>query len=181
MPYLPNVIGTAEFAALRDANLQRKCQEIAARLDYYGSRQEKIDRRNASVRKQIKEIQRIWDDIQMCRKRSEVIAYLDAILRIYKKASRKNRTGLLISVAREWLDGNADEEIDVFRALVRATADPKQIDCKRESKYVRVLRYAARHKRDDVKFSDFMTDRGGINGICRLYASSMRRAVRSRQ
>jgi hypothetical protein len=52
---------------------------------------------------------------------------------------------------------------DPFASVIRCTSDPAKADNRTRSKWSRVLRYAAEHKRDDEPLDQFIRRKGGIN------------------
>jgi hypothetical protein len=171
----------ADPGAEQAAQHFRRLNAVLAKIRYEGSKQQRIDRRNRALDRELNELDDVWRDISASRKRTAIYRYLAAVLQTYRRAKARGRTADLIRNARQFSDKPIDPGADAFTIIVRATARRRRPDAKQISKLVRVLRYSASFKKAGISLQRFARERGGINGICRLYTSRLGRGKAKRK
>jgi hypothetical protein len=120
-----------------------------------------------------------WDEFQTSRKRDAVYGFLAAVFHAVQELGalgpirKRARRGLRRLGLRLRKSG------DIFAAVIRHAAGDA-IDSKEASRLSRVLRYAARYKRNE-SLKAFIKKRGGLNGVAARYAARLGRGRKATQ
>jgi hypothetical protein len=118
-----------------------------------------------------------WDRATEDRYRDSIYAYLKAVYSLVRRCERGGKAKELLSAAVKTAGLSADENTEVFAAVIRATCDDK-LDQKMVSKYSRALRYAAHQDQPPRMLIEFIKRRGGINAVADRYAKRLGRKAK---
>jgi hypothetical protein len=120
-----------------------------------------------------------WDRSTENRYRDSIYVYLKAVYALVRRCKREGNAKELLCTAIRIAGLAADEDADLFAAVIRATCDDK-LDQKMVSKYSRALRYAAHRDRPPRMLIEFIKRRGGINAVAERYARKMGRGGKAK-
>ena len=104
-----------------------------------------------------------WEGCQSCRDRNAIYGYLTAVFDLVMWWAAENRA---ISRARWTLrlqGADLPTNDEPFAAVILCTSDPGKVDKRTQSKWSRVLRYAAEYKTNAESLAAFVLRKGGIN------------------
>ena len=123
--------------------------------------QEGVERQFAKARK-------AWVQYQSTRQRDAVYTYLSVVFDIVRrwKMVGHSRTCSLHALSASEHRG-AVRTRDPFAIVIFCTSDPRVVDSRTRSKWVRALRYVARTRRDQP-LGRFIKSQGGINEMLRI-------------
>jgi hypothetical protein len=118
---------------------------------------------SAALRQDLERLRGVWDDAQASRDRNAIYGYLTAV---YDLVAWWSAEGKEVGRARRALclcRLRVSDREDPFASIIRCTADPAKADKRTRSKWSRLMRYTAAHKRDSEPLDQFIRRKGGIN------------------
>jgi hypothetical protein len=117
----------------------------------------------AALRQDLERVRDAWVDCQASRDRNGIYGYLTAVCDLVawwsaegKEVGRARRDLCLCRL-------RVSDREDPFASIIRCTADPAKADKRTRSKWSRLMRYTAAHKRDSEPLDQFIRRKGGIN------------------
>jgi hypothetical protein len=111
-----------------------------------------------------------WLSFQASKDRDSVYKFLKAVFELVQWWSVESQATKRARIALEEMGIKVPEEVEPFTAVIIATAYPDNVDRRTVSKWSRVLRYAAKFKRQTEGLTDFIKRRGGLNACASRYA-----------
>ena len=108
-------------------------------------------------------LQNEWETVQASRDRDAIYQYLTAVFELVLWWAKEGRAVKRAHRALHLRGHNSAREPEPFAAVILCTSDPEKVDDRTQSKWSRVLRYAAEFKDLDESLRDFVKSRGGIN------------------
>ena len=117
-----------------------------------------------AIERQFAQARRAWVRYQSTRQRDAVYGYLSAVFDIVRRWKMLGQTGIcsvraIIATKRR----GAIRTRDPFAIVIYCTSDPRIVDARTRSKWIRALRFAARTKPAGQPLDRFMKSHGGIN------------------
>jgi hypothetical protein len=116
-----------------------------------------------------------WEMVQASHDRNAIYQYLAAV---FELVIWWNHEGKAVNRAHRALHlrgYSSAKEPEPFAAVILCTSDPDKVDDRTQSKWSRVLRYAAEFKDPDEPLPDFVKRKGGINKCAARFASQLGR------
>jgi hypothetical protein len=124
----------------------------------------------SEIEAELAEIKRAWGIYRSTNSREAVYIYLS---KVFAVVGRWRRLDCALKNARAALrlrPNPPQMKPEPFAIVIFCTAEPKVVDDKTQSKWSRILRYAARAKPPGQLLTDFVKSNGGINECARKFA-----------
>ena len=129
------------------------------------------------MRHDLQRVRNAWADCQANRDRHAIYAYLTAVYALVgwwmaegREVDRARRALCLCRL-------EVSDREDAFAAVIRCTGDPAKADKRTRSKWSRVMRYAAAHKRESEPLGQFIMRKGGINACAARFSRCLGRGT----
>ena len=135
-----------------------------------------IDFSTEALKANLGRLEREWEAYQSTRDRDAIYGYLTAVFELVTVWAHENAA---VDYARWalWLRGHRSAVVspEPFAAVIFCTADRKKVDYRTQSKWSRVLRYAAIFKDLDEPLAAYIKRKGGINKCAGRFARRLGR------
>jgi hypothetical protein len=138
---------------------------------------EAIPYSSVAMRQDLDRLRNAWEDVQSSRDRNAIYGYLSAVYGLVAWWAAEGRDLDRARRALRLRCLEVSDREDSFGAIIRCTADPTKADKRTRSKWSRVMRYAAVHKRDSETFEQFIKRKGGINKCAARFSRRMGRGA----
>lgn len=164
-----------ERGALNDEDERfRRGAEVLARVRMAKAieKNRRRQRLKESFHQQLKELERIWMDVQSSRSRDAIYPYLRRVYRLVLGWQVRRKVKAFVARTQHFVGEKLDRNAEPFAVMIAATAN---VDAKTVSKWSRALRFVRRFKRRGVPFKQFVKAHDGINGCATGFAARLGR------
>ena len=121
-------------------------------------------------------LQNEWEKVQASRDRGAIYGYLSAIFELLEWWDQEGKAVNRAHRALHLRGLKSVREPEPFAAVILCTSsDPQKADYRTQSKWSRVLRYAAEYKDLDEPLREFIARRGGLNACAERFARCLGR------
>ena len=128
-----------------------------------------------ALRQDLQRVRTAWVDCQATRERDAIYGYLNAVYGLVAWWTAEQREFDRARRALRLRRLKVSEREDPFAAVIRCTADPAKADKRTQSKWSRLMRYAARYKPDGEALDQFIKRKGGINACAARFSRRLGR------
>jgi hypothetical protein len=128
-----------------------------------------------AMRASLLRLQNEWETAQATRDRNAIYGYLAAIFELITCWTKEGKAVKRAHRALHLRGFSSVREPEPFASIIRCTSDPVKVDHRTQSKWSRVLRYAAEYKSWDEPLRDFIKRKGGINKCAARFARRLGR------
>jgi hypothetical protein len=143
------------------------------------SPKEAVPYSNEAMRQDLQRVRNAWDDCQASRDRNAIYGYLSAVYGLVAWWTTEGRDLDRARRALRLQRLKVSDREEPFAAVIRCTADPAKADKRTRSKWSRLMRYAAKYKRDSEPLDRFIQRKGGINGCAARFSRSLGQVIQS--
>jgi hypothetical protein len=120
-------------------------------------------------------LQNEWATVQASRDRDAIYRYLAAVFEVVEWWAKEGKAVKHAHRALHLRGRKSLREPEPFAAIILCTSDPGKADHRTQSKWSRVLRYAAEFKDLDEPLRNFIKRKGGINACAARFARRLGR------
>lgn len=120
-------------------------------------------------------LQNEWETVQGSHDRGAIYGYLTAVFELAEWWAHEGKAVKRAHRALQMRGVQSVREPEPFASIIRCTSDPGKADHRTQSKWSRVLRYAAEYKDLDESLRDFIQRKGGINRCAERFARRLGR------
>jgi hypothetical protein len=128
-----------------------------------------------ALRANLLRLQNEWEMVQASRDRVAIYQYLVAVFETVVVWAKEGKAVSRAHRALHLRGYSSVREPEPFAAVILCTSDPDKVDHRTQSKWSRVLRYAAEFKDLDEPLGDFIKRKGGINECAARFARQLGR------
>jgi hypothetical protein len=120
-------------------------------------------------------LQNEWEAVQASHDRGAIYQYLAPLFETVMVWAKEGKAVSRAHRALHLRGHQSIREPEPFAAVIFCTADRDKVDHRTQSKWSRVLRFAAAYKELDEPLADFIKRRGGINKCAARFARRLGR------
>jgi DNA-binding PucR family transcriptional regulator len=128
-----------------------------------------------AMRANLLRLQNDWEAVQASRSRDAIYQYLTAVFELVTWWDHESKAVNRASRALHLRGHKSVRRPEPFAAVILCTSDPDKADHRTQSKWSRVLRYAAETKDLDESLRVFIKRKGGINECAARFARQLGR------
>jgi hypothetical protein len=125
-----------------------------------------VSTRNFVVQDELEKVRRAWKGYQSTRRRGAIYGYLSEVFTTVRRWKQQDNVKTKVhQVLRAIGNCTGIRNQNPYAVVILSSSDPRTVDTKTRSKWVRALRYAEEFKPDAESLGNFIKKRGGINEV----------------
>jgi hypothetical protein len=134
-----------------------------------------VNTRNYVVQDELDNARRAWKEYQSTRRRDAIYDYLSEVFTTVRRWKEQDRVKTKVHQLLRAMGNCAGiRNQDPYAVVILSSSDPRTVDTKTRSKWVRALRYAEQFKPETESLGNFIKKRGGINECADRFSNRAR-------